>query len=291
MTSGPSHAAHCTGRVITLSDLELFDNSPARGAERDRYRCPFPECNGKQGRSLSVDVSNGCYKCHRCGAKGKMGSEATIGLIARVRPPYVPWEDKLEGFGIAGLGHSPGQSYLEGRGIPYSLARQCNVQYAPRFYNRPAVLFPVHDVAGKRVAMQGRFLEDSPRGGPNALTIGRKSEGVFTTPAGLGGNTISITEAPIDAMSLLLLKGTPAVATLGVTADCPPVWLLLHCKGKRVVLAFDADEPGDAAAEAWSKHLRDARAQSVERLRPPRPEGVDKWDWNKELMWRKSPRS
>jgi DNA primase len=105
-------------------------------------------------------------------------------------------------------------------------------------------------------------------------TAGPKSEAVFATAGALSAVTVAIAEAPIDALSLASL-GLPSLALCGTSW---PSWLPRMLLGRTALLAFDADEPGDVAADQLSEELS---AHRVERARI-RPEGVK--DWNEGLQ-------
>jgi DNA primase len=85
-----------------------------------------------------------------------------------------------------------------------------------------------------------------------------------------------LVEAPIDALSLAMC-GFPSLALCGTSG---PSWLHLACGLRRVALAFDADEAGDAAAIAIGAQIAPFGAR-CQRLRP---EGFK--DWNEWLMER-----
>ena len=177
------------------------------------------------------------------------------------------WRQQLAGaVPVAG---TPGADYLAGRGIPVERAAAAGVLYAPRFYGRPAVLFPLRNRAGELVAVGGRYIDE---GTPKARTAGPKKFGVFSTLGAFKGEPRVITEAPIDALSLAV-AGIPALALDGVTW---PDWLPKATAFQRVALAFDADDPGDIAAGKLTTALQRFGAK-VERWRP-----ITK-DWNDDL--------
>lgn len=83
-----------------------------------------------------------------------------------------------------------------------------------------------------------------------------------------------VTEAPLDALSLAE-AGYPAVAVCGTEASA---WMHRASAFRRVLLAFDADEAGDRAADKIAPHLASFGARP-QRLRP---EGAK--DWNEMLQ-------
>lgn len=288
------------GEALSLADLEAFDRyAPERsGRGARRFCCPLPACTGKKmdasHRSVSVDLATGAWKCHRCGAKGKLKEWWTerpahqwgqwsnrpfreLRRATALPPPPDPtpadlsWRAPLHG--LTNIFWMASESYLEGRGIPSEVAHQAGARHADSWFGRPAVVFPVRDREGRLVAACGRYIDGQEN--PKARTAGPLRCGVFQTPGALDGKVVVITEAPLDALSLAAC-GLPAVALVGVSW---PGWLPLACAFKRVLLATDADEAGDTAAEKLAAALRSTGAR-LERLRP----GGGGKDWNELLQ-------
>ena len=292
------------GLVLSLSELRTFDpRAKERPGESD-FCCPL--CgDGKPvdqaHRALSVNLESGVWHCHRCGQGGKMREFWTEKPLDRpqgrrpsVRKPLVlpplarrddapplnlpaPIADRFPT-----LAGTPGEAYLAGRGLPLALCEAAGVRYAGDWHGRPAVLFPIVNAGGHEIAAQGRYLT-SLDGRPNFYTEGPKKEGVFVSPGAWDAGEITITEAPIDALSLCLCE-YPALALVGKSW---PEWLpaFVASLRKRVYLATDADEPdskgiqaGDKAATKMAAALRyyDCR---TDRLRPERAK-----DWNAHLL-------
>ena len=294
--------------ILSLEDLRTFDpHAPERTVESD-FCCPL--CGpdkpvDRAHRALSVNMKSGAWHCHRCEQSGKLREFWTerppvwrepIGCrrSAPLRQPLAlpPLADRRDAppvdlpLPIAGcfppLAGSPAADYLAGRGLPLSLCEAAGIRYAPDWYGRPAALFPILDRSGREVAAQGRYLE-ARLGHPNFHTEGPKSTGVFVAPGAWEADEITITEAPIDALSLVL-SGYPALALVGKSW---PGWLpaFIASLRKRVYLATDADEPdsrgiqaGDEAATKMATALRYYDCRS-DRLRPGRAK-----DWNAQLL-------
>lgn len=189
-------------------------------------------------------------------------------------------------------------AYLEGRGFKgeetLELLSSSGVRFAPDFGRREAteevkasrgtasVVFPLRDDKKRLVASQGRFLKPWEREGKitqKFLTLGDKDAGVFATCGALEalqkGSPVAIVEAPFDALSLAL-AGLPALALCGSSGV--PEWLTRKAFGRRFLMAFDADQAGDVAAERLGLELS-TLGGIVERLRP---EGAK--DWNELLQ-------
>lgn len=183
------------------------------------------------------------------------------------------------------IADTDGAVYLRSRGIEPDVAALSDVRFAPTWIRpdsgRSAVLFPILDRQERLVAMQGRYIDE--RQDPKARTIGRLKNGVFRAFCDLGERrlgpfddaspAIIVTEAPIDALSLAM-AGFPALALCGTNI---PHWFHLACGLREVVLATDADEKGDSAADAHGAFLTLYGARCT-RLRP---EGFK--DWNEML--------
>ena len=184
---------------LSLQTLNGFDPRTSLHGRECRFCCPT--CGGDKPRdaghrSLSVNLVTGLFICHRCGAKGKLGEVTTEGRPVPPPRPATNWRDRLDG--LRPLAGTPGDHYLRRRGIPTDLAIQTSVVFAPRWYGRPAVLFPFTDPAGRLVAAQGRCCDQRE---PGKLSAGRIGLGVFATPGALRAGTFAICEAPIDADS------------------------------------------------------------------------------------------
>jgi len=291
--------------VLSLAELEAYDpRAPFHDGKERRFCCPLPACADKRidaaHRSLTLNVESGAWHCWRCGAAGKVQERWAVRPLRPVQPrqrsaaaarrafalrprsampslpaaapePAAP-SPKLSSQRLAALTGSPGAAYLKQRGIGANLAETAGVRWAPTWYGRPAVVFPLRDKAGQLVAMQGRHADG--RTDPKAHDLGPKGAGVFATPGAFEASTVVIVEGPICALSLAA-AGTPAIALCGTNA---PAWLVKKLAFRRVAVAFDADAAGDAAAPRLIGDLRSFGAQ-VERWRPT---GVK--DWNDLLL-------
>ena len=304
--------------TLSLADLETYDPSPIVSGPERRYLC-LECGDGKprdaKHRCLKANTQSGAYMCHRCGLSGKLrdfwqdrpeygvkyqqsgqscaNRGTNRGQWRRARrasvPPIeaapvpdrgAPWREQLRG--AAKLNHAsakPGASYLAGRGVSLEIAKVSSVIYAPRWYGRASIVFPIRHQSGALVAAQGRAIESADK-----LTGGPKSQGIFSAHSIVAERlfcatdkrlpALILTEAPIDALSLATC-GFPALALCGTSG---PAWLHRICGLRRVLLATDADEAGDKAACDLSSKISPFGAQ-CERLRP---EGAK--DWNALLL-------
>ncbi|MGE0127553.1 MAG: toprim domain-containing protein [Blastocatellales bacterium] len=270
--------------ALTLVELELCDPRSRTGRSQRRFLCPFCGADKPRDaahRSLSLNVQTGRWICHRCGERGLLNEFSAItqsramqlatliGLYRNAsRFPENSFDWKKAWEKSANLSDSPGAAYLQQRGVPLALARFAGARYSPRWYRRPAVLFPIRDQDGTLVAVSGRFI--SERNALKTMTGGTKSLGVFSTPGALKSRVIAVVEGPMDGLSLAFCH-LPAVAMMGTSW---PDWLLEAIVGKQVLIATDADAAGDDVAGRLVEALS-ADTPHLLRLRPP----IGK-DWN-----------
>ena len=115
---------------------------------------------------------------------------------------------------------------------------------------------------------------------PKARTLGDKRASLFATDGAFSPTlpALIVTEAPLDALSLAHAS-YPALAVCGTE---PPVWFHRLCAFRRVLLAFDADEAGERAADKLAPILESYGAR-CERLAPDADLGGAK-DWNEALQ-------
>jgi len=279
--------------TLSLADLEGFDpRAPDRRPER-RFCCPL--CGtakpiDETHRCLSLKVETGVWHCHRCDASGVLREKWTpLPRRARQRvvlrrafalperreePPTekaATLQARLKEARPQPLHGTPGAEYLAGRGIDPDLAHRAGVRWSANWYGRPAVLFPLRDPDGKLVAAHGRHADGRD---PKAHTVGALRSGVFVTPGALEAAPLVVVEGPMCALTLALV-GVPALALCGTDA---PDWLPRRTAFRRVLVATDADDAGDRAAEKLAERLGSLGAE-CERLRP-----VGAKDWNDVLQ-------
>lgn len=216
----------------------------------EQRRCPYPR--------LGSAVSRGAE-----GLMAEPSPEPSLGSAVR-------WAHLLPFEPLAG---SPGETYIEKRGLPVPLPPAAAVRWCPAFgpaggRGRPAVVFAIRDGGGRTVAVHARFVDGAA---PKCQSLGPVSHGLFSTPGALDAAVLVATEAPIDALALAA-TGVPAVATVDARASWP-LWLWPALPGRVVVVATDADEAGDRRAATVGAASWRAGA-SVRRLRPP-PEAKD----------------
>lgn len=193
-------------------------------------------------------------------------------------PLRVPRSGALPGEHLActcPLAGTPGQAYVEQRGIPLAVADAAGLRFDPDWGGRPAVLVGLRDADGMLASVHGRYLS-TLRGQDKMLTVG-PGGGVVTvgvTTSNLRAAPLILVEGLFDALSLAVC-GWSSLATICRWAP----WLPRVCQGREVWLAFDGNRPGEREAQRYAQSLPGA---TVRRLRPP---GRCK-DWNTALARR-----
>lgn len=236
-----------------------------------RYFCPLH--GGDNQRSLSLDAETGSFRCFNCQGWGYLAETVQTSLNDRSRtadggvpqgairqktPPLQPGAENIaniqrrraarEAFLRAcqsALPDSPGEAYLTRRGIPLALAQTYGLGYAPpgtwpgRYPSYERVVFPHTDLEGRLVNLYGRAVgrnERIPKEARHDHLLGDK--GVFNAKA-LTGETVFVTEAGFDALSLVAAGYEGACAISGVSLRWD--WV----EAKVVVLCLDQDQAGD----------------------------------------------
>src|SRR5687768_1024870 len=139
---------------------------------------------------------------------------------------------------------TPGQRYVEKRGIPISVADDAGVRYDANWAGRPAIIVPMRDSDDALCSVHGRYLKHV--GGQNKmLTIG-SGGGAISVLGGWRNDPIILVEGLFDALSIAVC-GYGAVATVGRWAP----WLPIICARKLVWLAFDGNRPGEEDAARY----------------------------------------
>lgn len=170
------------------------------------------------------------------------------------------------------LAGTPGESYVERRGVPLEVAIDAGVRFAEDFRGRAAVVAALWDDADRLTSIHGRYL-DTRRGQNKMLTIG-PGNGLVMVPGGWRVEPLILVEGLFDALSLAAC-GYTTIATIGRRTS----WLPQAVQGRQVWLAFDAGKPGEAEAACYTEYLHGAKLRRL--LPPPRCQ-----DWNTALVKR-----
>ena len=157
------------------------------------------------------------------------------------------------------LAGTPGQAYVERRGVPVEVADAAGVRFEADFGGRAAVIVALRDRSDSLVSVHGRYLT-VVRGQDKMLTIG-PGNGMIAVLGGWQTEPLILVEGLFDALSLATC-GSACLATIGRWAR----WLPDVTAGRVVWLAFDASRPGEADAARFTGLLPGAE---VRRLLPP----------------------
>lgn len=173
------------------------------------------------------------------------------------------------------LKHMRSLGYTEDELISaYLCARSKNGNVYDVFRNR--VMFPIIDVSGNVIAFGGRVLDDSkPKYLNSADTpVFNKKRNLFALNYARHtcSETMILCEGYMDVIALHAADFSNAVATLG-TAITPEQARLMKRYTKQVVISYDTDEAGRAAADKATKLLEEAGIE-VKLLKLPQESGA-----------------
>ena len=140
-----------------------------------------------------------------------------------------------------------------------------------RYFKHP-LIFPFIDLEGKALTFQARAIDKETT--PKELNL----RGGIPIPFNLGAvkapnPIVYLCEGAIDTLSLLE-KGFHAVGIPGV-GSFKREWVS-YFKGKKIIIAFDADEAGDKGADFVLKMLR-ADGLDASRLQMPPGTDINAW--------------
>jgi hypothetical protein len=120
-----------------------------------------------------------------------------------------------------------------------------------------ALVVPVVDEAGQVVELYGRRLTDPARPGvPRHLYLSGPLRGVFNVAALAGAAELILCEALLDALTFWAAGYREVTASYGVEGFTAEHRTTVQRLGiERLLIAYDADEAGDRAAEALAHEL------------------------------------
>jgi DNA primase catalytic core len=162
------------------------------------------------------------------------------------------------GFGNRTLGYRlPARSRQTGAELRGRLERLGLVRASGHEHFNGALVIPIRDAAGHVVELYGRRITDHLRAGtPRHLYLPGPLRGVFNVQALAGATEIILCEALLDALTFWAAGYRHVTASYGVegfTAEHHAVFQELGIA--RVLIAYDADDAGDRAAEALAEAL------------------------------------
>ncbi|MBB4868248.1 DNA primase catalytic core [Pseudomonas nitritireducens] len=130
--------------------------------------------------------------------------------------------------------------------------------------------------AGRVMQVYGRRMQPNnkiPANQSRHLYLGTPLRGVWNEAALVGGGEVILCESLIDALTFWCAGLRNVITAYGVNGFTADHWQALKLHGtRRVIIAFDRDEPGDAAAATLGEELRGA---GVEVFRLLFPQGLD----------------
>ncbi|GBC83832.1 DNA primase [bacterium HR11] len=241
--------------------LQTAENLDFPGVLRllqERWKLPPPPGEPTTDRDRQVaaliQALDRAHRFYRQALYTEAAAEARAYLEGR-GVPETAWE-------AYGLGYAPpdGQAlydHFRQADVPTWVIAQCGlfIERDGRWFDllRNRIVFPIHDPAGRVVALAGRALEE---GVPKYLNspetpVFRKSQTLFglgwAAPAVRQRRAVVLVEGYFDAV-LMALHGWPhTVALMGTALTADHVrWIQRHAD--RVWVGFDADESGQKAA-------------------------------------------
>ncbi len=119
------------------------------------------------------------------------------------------------------------------------------------FFN--CVVFPLHDESGAVIGLYGRSIKED--GGISHLYLPGKRRGLINRQAVKRSQTIILTEAVIDALSLYDQGFKNVMPIYGVNGLTDEHLSLFNGRIREAYLAFDADEAGKKAVETVARKL------------------------------------
>lgn len=255
-------------------NVEEVDDTPLAKTARDRKRA-------ERERLLSVMES--AAKFYTAQLQGPTGQKAREYLekrglekqvIERFELGYAPAEWDALCSRLGSLGITPTEAERVGLVAP----RRSGGGYYDRFRDR--VIFPVHDAAGRVIALGGRVLPDAPKDAPKY--VNSPESPIFNKSRSLYGLHLArealrrrekaiIVEGNVDVISMHAHGLGATVAPMGTALTADQVALLRRFAGvdSSVVLLFDGDEAGRHAAERAHGALAEGGLGARVALLPP----------------------
>ncbi len=185
------------------------------------------------------------------------------------------WTRCWDAFWLESQGQvSPGREYLLMRGFRDNVLACFALGYNPRPYRATwggvTVWLPVGIVIPNEIddtiwALNVRRMDGRT---PKYIKAKGSANGLFFAGAILPQTTVVMVEGELDAISIWQEthgQDVTAVATGSTNGGYLHEWIARLSEARRVVLAFDADEPGEQAARRWQRAFPGAV-----RLRPTR---------------------
>jgi len=259
------------GETLTDSMLAALPAHlrPVREGKYLRAGCPFH--GSDQQRSLSINTETGRFQCFGCSvwgyteqAREQWAQQHQASASKPYRPPAA-WAKDSGTERLRADGNEPqalddelmqklqswqaalpeAADYLAGRRIPLELVRQMGGGVGMMGKARRLIL-PHTDPAGRIVSLYGRRIDGGSTHKHHHLQGRPKG---FLNAQAVAGPDLWVTEGPFDALALVAAGIPNAAAVFGVDGIR---WGWLG-NVRRLVLALDADGPGQAAVAEHAK--------------------------------------
>lgn len=213
---------------------------------------PCDDCGSSDALSVYSDGHTHCFSC----GQTTRGDGGTILPIQNTRPSVEgerPWY--------------PHDHFEETRGISEDLCRRYGIHHHEAYDKRvsrkvPAIVFDIKDQRGQLISQKVRT---QPDGLSKMIWKHRGKPGFFGYHMMKGQHTVVITEGEFDAASLQQIidpraKGVVCISLPNGAQSAPKAIKGLKLRlgqFKKIILAFDEDQPGREAAEKCARILGD----------------------------------
>lgn len=242
---------------------------------RANIKVPCPLCSPtRRKRSdpcLSVRVKDGymLYHCHHCDAKGSVPVDEQRGVAPAARPSAPLYDEPLDVDAVLAPPTEAVWAWLATRGIA-----EADLRHYQPYVDRPllavgsapgkdVIAFALTDRRGTVTSVQYRSLATKRF----KLIAGRPLSFYMGHTLSDKPRTVIITEGQVDALSVMtVVSSDVAVVSLPNGAKNmrfdPDAWATIG-QADDVIIATDADAPGQAAAQAIAKRVGQHRARLV----------------------------
>jgi DNA primase catalytic core len=178
------------------------------------------------------------------------------------------------GYANRTLGYRVPATTAEGKKLKAQLQRLGILRASGHEHLTGSVVFPILDAQGNIAQMYGRKITPNLREGtPLHLYLPGEHRAVWNAAALRGQKEWLVCEALIDALTFWCAGFRNVTCAYGVNGFTPAHWALLaECPPERIIICFDNDDAGNAAAAKLAEQLA---AKGVRVLRAKLPPGKD----------------
>ena len=161
------------------------------------------------------------------------------------------------GYANRTLGYRVPTTTADGKKLKSSLQQLGILRASGHEHLNGSVVIPLFDEHGNIVQMYGRKILDNLRKGtPDHLYLGTELRGVFNGAALEHQTEILLCESILDALTFWSAGLRNVTCTFGTSNFTPDLWnFFKRIKPKRIILCFDNDEAGNAAALKYAPEL------------------------------------